>query len=928
GKKVKDLNKLWLDKDTTLFNPEKEYYIFPGYIGVNLYDIEMGISVKSFRLGDFNKRQTKLSPNGKYLATTYENSLKIWNISTGGLLHNFNNHNSNINSSEFSQDGIKIVTSSQDSTVKVWDVINGKMLFDLKGHDAEVETASFSPDGLKIVSGDAKGIIRTWDLSTGLLLKRMEGHKSKINTIDFSPDETKLLTSSEDATAKIWDLNNANLVHNLNNHKKNVRAASFNIDAKKILTWSNDHTTKIWNTEDGSLICNFEDSDYDGYVGHSKYSTDGKFAASIHGKIAKIWDVESCELLQVLTGHDNNIWTIEFSNDNKYIVTLSHEDSTVIIWGFLSGESLFKIKNPGDRFNAFFSPDNKQIIITSYIPSGRWDIWDLKKRKLSFSLNNCWDLSSDGCQILASSSNYNIDVYDSKSGALIHTLKGHKDRINSAYFSKNSKNIVTASDDNITIVWDAITGKILAKFFMIDEKDNLNLTSDNYYLGSKSAINGLYWIINNKTIYPFDQFDLKYNRPDIVLERLGYADSTLIAAYHQAYLKRLKKMNFTEDMLKDDFHIPEIKIENFEELPTIINEKEINLDLNLNDSKYPLDRINVWVNDVAVYGTDGISIRDKNTMDYKTKIPVSLAKGENKVQVSVLNQAGAESYKESFYINCEAGKEQPDLYLITLGGSKYQNESFNLTYASKDAGDLAEVFKKSSVYKNIFTKTLINEQLTKENVLELKNFLKTADINDQVIIFLAGHGVLDENLDYYLATYDIDFNNPAKRGLAYEELESLLDGIKPLKKALFMDACHSGEIDKEEVELMAQTEVKTGDIQFRTVGTSPTPKLGSQNTSELTRSLFADIRKGTGATVISAAGGMEFAMESGEWKNGLFTYCLINGLQSKSADLNKDGKIMLSELQKYVQDEVVKLSGGKQQPTSRIENLEGDFGVW
>ncbi|MBN2683400.1 MAG: hypothetical protein JXR58_12895 [Bacteroidales bacterium] len=73
---------------------------------------------------------------------------------------------------------------------------------------------------------------------------------------------------------------------------------------------------------------------------------------------------------------------------------------------------------------------------------------------------------------------------------------------------------------------------------------------------------------------------------------------------------------------------------------------------------------------------------------------------------------------------------------------------------------------------------------------------------------------------------------------------------------------------------------------------------------------------------------MEFAMESGEWKNGLFTYCLINGLQSKAADLNKDGKIMLSELQKYVQDEVVKLSGGKQQPTSRIENLEGNFGVW
>jgi ABC-type proline/glycine betaine transport system ATPase subunit len=69
-------------------------------------------------------------------------------------------------------------------------------------------------------------------------------------------------------------------------------------------------------------------------------------------------------------------------------------------------------------------------------------------------------------------------------------------------------------------------------------------------------------------------------------------------------------------------------------------------------------------------------------------------------------------------------------------------------------------------------------------------------------------------------------------------------------------------------------------------------------------------------------------MESGEWKNGLFTYCLINGIKSKEADLNGDGEIMLSELQKYVQKQVMKLSGGKQQPTSRIENITMDFRLW
>ncbi|MDX1351310.1 MAG: transposase [Putridiphycobacter sp.] len=72
-----------------------------------------------------------------------------------------------------------------------------------------------------------------------------------------------------------------------------------------------------------------------------------------------------------------------------------------------------------------------------------------------------------------------------------------------------------------------------------------------------------------------------------------------------------------------------------------------------------------------------------------------------------------------------------------------------------------------------------------------------------------------------------------------------------------------------------------GDIQFRAVGNTAKPKLGTQNTAELTKSLFTDLRKGTDAAVISSAGGMEFDMEGEDWQNGLFTYCFINGIKTK-----------------------------------------------
>ena len=59
--------------------------------------------------------------------------------------------------------------------------------------------------------------------------------------------------------------------------------------------------------------------------------------------------------------------------------------------------------------------------------------------------------------------------------------------------------------------------------------------------------------------------------------------------------------------------------------------------------------------------------------------------------------------------------------------------------------------------------------------------------------------------------------------------------------------------------------------------------------------LFTDLRRSSGTTIISSAGGKEHAFESKNIKNGVFTYSLINGLNSKDADKNNDGKITPDE---------------------------------
>lgn len=464
-------------------------------------------------------------------------------------------------------------------------------------------------------------------------------------------------------------------------------------------------------------------------------------------------------------------------------------------------------------------------------------------------------------------------------------------------------------------------------------EDNEHLFfTDNYYASAKKLVKHI-GIKTTNGIFPVGLMDLTYNRPDLVLSALRFADSITIDSYHQAWLRRLKRMGFKEKDLKGELFLPESEIVNKTKLPATTSKTFVELDLSFRDSLHFLDRLFVRINNVPVGGSKGIDVRDLKVKSLTKKITAELAFGENRIQVSCLNQNGMESFKETVIISCTPDiVTKPNLYLITIGMSKHQDSSFNLIYPEKDAYDVSTSFANNWFYGKTLIKSIKNEDVTKENIDLLKLFLDSATINDVVIVFYAGHGVLDQNFDYYLASHNMNFSSPAINGIPYQQLEQLLDGIKPLKKILMIDACHSGEVDKDEMAIAeaSNTGKEQGDIKFRNVGAGVQRKesLGLNSTSEMMKELFTDLRKGTGATVISSAGGGEYAMESDQWKNGLFTYCLLNGLQSREADLDGNGQIMLSELQQYVQNQVLELSRGQQKPTSRIENIEMDFRVW
>uniref|UniRef100_UPI0039C6CEC9 nSTAND1 domain-containing NTPase n=1 Tax=Anabaena sp. CCY 9402-a TaxID=3103867 RepID=UPI0039C6CEC9 len=137
------------------------------------------------------------SPDGKHLASaSNDNTIKIWDISTGQSLKTLQGHNSSVNSVAYSPDGKHLASASNDNTIKIWDISTGQSLKTLQGHNSSVNSVAYSPDGKHLASASNDNTIKIWDISTGQSLKTLQGHNSSVNSVAYSPDGKHLASAS------------------------------------------------------------------------------------------------------------------------------------------------------------------------------------------------------------------------------------------------------------------------------------------------------------------------------------------------------------------------------------------------------------------------------------------------------------------------------------------------------------------------------------------------------------------------------------------------------------------------------------------------------------------------------------------------------------------------------------------------------------
>jgi uncharacterized caspase-like protein len=267
-------------------------------------------------------------------------------------------------------------------------------------------------------------------------------------------------------------------------------------------------------------------------------------------------------------------------------------------------------------------------------------------------------------------------------------------------------------------------------------------------------------------------------------------------------------------------------------------------------------------------------------------------------------------------------------YVLAVGVSQYADSSLNLDYAAKDANDLATSLQRGSPgIARTLVKTLTDAEVTREKLREARQFFADAKPQDQAIVFIAGHGLLDDKDDYYFAGYDINADNPSAKGVPLADIEDLFADTRARRRLLLMDSCHSGEVDhdmEQKLAALPQGVSGTRALKLKTNTVKPSSGEGTDATQNIAfvTELFADLRRGVGATALASASGIELAMESAQFKNGLFTSAVLEALNDQSTDTDGTHSIEMSELRDRVTARVRTLSNGTQTPSTRVENYD------
>lgn len=221
---------------------------------------------------------------------------------------------------------------------------------------------------------------------------------------------------------------------------------------------------------------------------------------------------------------------------------------------------------------------------------------------------------------------------------------------------------------------------------------------------------------------------------------------------------------------------------------------------------------------------------------------------------------------------------------VVIGIRDYKDIS-DTKYADKDALTFIDYASNNLGIMPENIKYLIDDSASNFDMEEVNIWLaKKVDKNTEVFLYYSGHG-FNNNGEALLLPFDFRTSLIEQSSIKKDKFIQDILLLNPEHIYAFFDACFSG-LGREGEALIA----------------------GLRNISIVEEKSIDNV------TIFNSSSGSEFSSDFDKAGHGLFSYYLMKGLEG-DADGNNDQKITTSELYTFIEDNVSKTSGLKQNPS-------------
>ena len=230
--------------------------------GLILWDIEKGTKLKTFKNCTESPDYIKFSPSDKYILAITDQSILIFDTTTGSQVIEIKTEHLDTFEPYFSADDKYIITPNKNSTAALWNISNTSIEKVYKGYlntdrtdglnfsyndwtDVNIlkylsmkSGITISPDGKYMVKGNIDSSVVMIDISTGKIAKEFIGHSKIVYCFDFNKTGDILASAGGDNYIKLWNTKTGKEIMTLKGHKELIFDIKFSSDGKYLVSGS------------------------------------------------------------------------------------------------------------------------------------------------------------------------------------------------------------------------------------------------------------------------------------------------------------------------------------------------------------------------------------------------------------------------------------------------------------------------------------------------------------------------------------------------------------------------------------------------------------------------------------------------------------------------------------------------------------------